>query len=239
MNHGVAQTRRWLEEAALARWPAAVELAVAPVFTSLPVASQAMAAGTLPGMGLAAQHCHFAVDGAYTGEISAAMLVELGVRYVLVGHSERRQLFGETDELVQRKIAAILAAGMVPVVCVGETLAQRDGDQTFAVIETQLRAALHGLAGEAEVVVAYEPVWAIGSGRTASPEQAQEVHAHIRGLLTAARPLAGPLTRVLYGGSVKPGNTAALMAGPDIDGALVGGASLVAADFAAIAAAMG
>ncbi|MBK9071622.1 MAG: triose-phosphate isomerase [Myxococcales bacterium] len=238
MNHGVAQTRKWFEQALSQTWPQEVELAVAPAFTSLPAAATAIGEASRKHFALAAQACHFAADGAYTGEIAVAMLAELGVRYVLVGHSERRQLFGETDELVARKTAAILAADLVPVVCVGETLAQRDGDQTFGVIEAQLAAALQGVADMSAVVIAYEPVWAIGTGRTATPAQAQDVHAHIRGLLAAAQPTAAAATRVLYGGSVKAANTSALMAGPDIDGALVGGASLVAADFAAIAAAM-
>ncbi|HZF96898.1 MAG TPA: triose-phosphate isomerase, partial [Pseudoxanthomonas sp.] len=176
-------------------------------------------------------------QGAYTGEVSAAMLVDVGARYVLVGHSERRQYHAESSELAARKFAAALHAGLTPILCVGETLEQREAEQTEAVIAAQLEPVLEVAGAEAfaRAVVAYEPVWAIGTGRTASPQQAQEVHAFLRGLVGAhnAR-IAGSLP-LLYGGSVKPDNAAELFAQPDVDGGLVGGASLVAGDFLAIA----
>ncbi|HLM52939.1 MAG TPA: triose-phosphate isomerase [Pseudoxanthomonas sp.] len=175
--------------------------------------------------------------GAYTGEVSAAMLVDVGARYVLVGHSERRQYHAESSELVARKLAAALHSGLIPILCVGETLEQREAKQTEAVIAAQLEPVLElvGVEAFAGAVVAYEPVWAIGTGRTASPWQAQEVHAFLRGVVAArdAR-IAGSLP-LLYGGSVKPDNAAELFAQPDVDGGLVGGASLVAGDFLAIA----
>lgn len=172
--------------------------------------------------------------GAYTGEVSAAMLRDFGCRYVLVGHSERRQHHGESDALVALKAQAALARGVTPIVCVGETLEQRDDGQTEAVVKRQLSAVIHQLGHCAgEIVVAYEPVWAIGTGRTATPEQAQHVHALLRAQMQAATGHAGTL-RLLYGGSVKPDNAAALFAQPDIDGGLIGGASLKAADFVSI-----
>ena len=171
---------------------------------------------------------------AETMEISAQMLLELGVRGSIVGHSERRQHFGETDAAVRRKVRAALAAGLTPIVCVGETLTERDGGQTLAVVARQVRAALEGLTGAdlGRLILAYEPVWAIGTGRTATPEQAQEVHAALRRLL--AEQGGGSATRILYGGSVKAENAAALLRESEIDGALVGGASLVAEQFARI-----
>jgi triosephosphate isomerase (TIM) len=173
-------------------------------------------------------------QGAYTGEISAGMLAECGARYVLVGHSERRALHAESDELVASKAQAALGKGVTPVVCVGETLAERDAGQTEAVVKRQLSAVIHTLAHcAAEMVVAYEPVWAIGTGRTASPEQAQAVHAVLRAQLQAATG-HGERMRILYGGSVKADNAKALFAMPDIDGGLIGGAALKAADFIAI-----
>jgi len=172
--------------------------------------------------------------GAYTGEVSAAMLAECGCRYALVGHSERRAMHAETDELVALKAQAALARGVTPVVCVGETLAERDTGQTETVVKRQLSAVIHTLAHcAAEMVVAYEPVWAIGTGRTATPEQAQAVHAVLRAQLQAATGRAASM-RILYGGSVKADNAAALFSQPDIDGGLIGGASLKAADFIAI-----
>jgi triosephosphate isomerase (TIM) len=172
-------------------------------------------------------------SGAYTGDVSAAMLAEFGCTYAIVGHSERRQLHGESDALVAAKAVAALAAGLIPIVCVGETLAERDAGSTAAVVERQIDAAIGALRDSfARVVVAYEPVWAIGTGRTATPEQAQEVHALLRARLAAAGGGGVPL---LYGGSVKGANAAALFAMPDVDGGLVGGASLDANDFLAIA----
>jgi triosephosphate isomerase (TIM) len=184
---------------------------------------------------VAAQTMHEEEAGAFTGEVSAPMLVELDVEAVVLGHSERRQHFHETDEALARKVPAALAAGLEPILCVGESEEARDADQTKGVLERQLQADLAGVeSGKlAEVVVAYEPIWAIGTGRTATPEQAQEACAFIRDVLRE-RGTAGDAVRVLYGGSVKPANAAELMSQPDIDGALVGGASLDPEDFAAI-----
>jgi triosephosphate isomerase len=181
-----------------------------------------------------AQDCSADEQGAYTGEVSAAMLHEFGCRYAIVGHSERRQYHAESDQLVADKAKAALARGVTPIVCVGETLAQREAGETEAVVKRQLSAVIHTLAHCAgEMVVAYEPVWAIGTGRTATPEQAQAVHHLLRAQLHAATPRADAMT-ILYGGSVKPDNAVQLFGQVDIDGALVGGASLKAADFVAI-----
>lgn len=183
---------------------------------------------------LGAQDCSAHEQGAYTGEVSAAMLADLGCRYVIVGHSERRSLHGETDALVADKAKMALAKGLIPVVCVGETLAERQAGQTESVVKRQLSAVIHALGScTPQIVVAYEPVWAIGTGQTATPEQAQAVHAVLRAQLAAATPHAQSM-RILYGGSVKPDNAAALFRQPDIDGGLIGGASLKAADFIAI-----
>jgi triosephosphate isomerase len=173
-------------------------------------------------------------QGAYTGEVSAAMLRELGCRYAIVGHSERRAYHGEDDQLVADKAKAALAHGLTPIVCVGETLEQRDAGQTEAVVKRQLSAVIHTLGHCAgEMVVAYEPVWAIGTGRTATPEQAQAVHEVLRAQLRAATAQAATM-KILYGGSVKPDNAATLFAQADIDGGLIGGAALKASDFVAI-----
>ncbi len=181
-----------------------------------------------------AQDCSAHEQGAFTGEVSAAMLAEFGCRYALVGHSERRALHAESDQLVADKAKAALARGVTPIVCVGESLAQREAGETEAVVKRQLSAAIHTLAHCAgEMVVAYEPVWAIGTGLTASPEQAQAVHALLRAQLRAATSRASDM-KILYGGSVKPDNAATLFAQPDIDGGLIGGASLKVADFVAI-----
>jgi triosephosphate isomerase len=171
--------------------------------------------------------------GAFTGEVSGAMLRDVGCRYVIVGHSERRALYGETDAVVTAKFRAAESAQLVPILCVGETLAEREGGQTRAVVERQVRAVLEsaGIAAFANAVVAYEPVWAIGTGRTATPEQAQEVHSFIRGLVAAQDATIASGLRILYGGSVKGANARNLFAMDDIDGGLVGGASLVAAEF--------
>ena len=195
---------------------------------------QALTAGTV--VAVAAQDVSRYESGAYTGEVSVAMLKDFGVRYALVGHSERRQYHGETDVAVAEKAQRALAAGVTPIVCVGETLQEREAGQTEAVVKRQLAAVIH-LNGHciSEIVVAYEPVWAIGTGRTASPEQAQAVHAVLRAQLSAASEHAGRI-RLLYGGSMNAGNAAQLLAQPDIDGGLVGGASLKAADFLQIIA---
>jgi len=184
---------------------------------------------------VAAQNMHEEAAGAFTGEVSAPMLVELDVEAVVLGHSERRQLFGETDEALARKVPAALAAGLEPILCVGETEEARDAGETETVLERQLQTDLSGVESEAMsgIVVAYEPVWAIGTGRTATPEQAQEACAFIRDVLRA-RGAAADAIRILYGGSVKPANAAELLVLPDVDGALVGGAALDPDDFAAI-----
>jgi len=186
-----------------------------------------------------AQDCSVHEQGAYTGEVSAAMLAEFGCRYVIVGHSERRQYHQESDQLVADKAKAALAKGVTPIVCVGESLAQREGGETDAVVKRQLSAVIHTLAHCAgEMVVAYEPVWAIGTGRTATPQQAQAVHALLRAQLHAATAHADQM-KILYGGSVKADNAASLFSQPDIDGGLIGGASLKANDFIAICRAAG
>jgi triosephosphate isomerase len=209
------------------------EVAVAPGFVALvPVVEKLRGSA----IGVSAQNCHFEPKGAFTGETSPGQLADAGCKYVIVGHSERRQLFGETDAGVAKKTRAVLAAGMSPIVCVGETLAQRDANQTLSVVATQLEAAVLELA-ETElqrVVIAYEPVWAIGTGRNATPEQAREVHAYIRGRLAERLGARAKGLRILYGGSVKPDNVAGLLAQQDIDGALVGGASLTVESFATI-----
>lgn len=209
---------------------------VAEVAVCVPFPYLADVALSLQGGRIAwgAQDCSAHDSGAYTGEVAASMLSEFGCRYVLVGHSERRAMHGESDQLVADKARRALAHGLTPVVCVGETLAERDADETEAVVKRQLSAVIHTLGHcISQVVVAYEPVWAIGTGRTASPEQAQAVHACLRRQLQAATEKAGQMS-LLYGGSVKPDNAAALFAQTDIDGGLIGGASLKAADFAAI-----
>jgi triosephosphate isomerase len=191
-------------------------------------------------VGLGAQNMHDQASGAFTGELAPPMLVDMGCRYVILGHSERRTLFGETDAAVSAKTKAALAAGLVPIVCVGETLEEREAGRTQAVVTTQIRGSLAGLSGDdlKKVVVAYEPVWAIGTGKVATPEQAQEVHALIRSLLAGlASPEVAAAVTIQYGGSVKPDNAGSLACQPDIDGALVGGASLKADDFLGIAAA--
>jgi triosephosphate isomerase (TIM) len=190
---------------------------------------------------LGAQSVCAEAQGAFTGEISAAMLKDVGCRYVLVGHSERRQIYGESDELVARKFVAVQSQRLVPVLCVGETLDEREGQLTLRVVSRQLDAvlAVAGVAALGKAVIAYEPVWAIGTGRNASPEQAQEVHAMIRAKVAALDATIAGSVRILYGGSVKASNARELFAMPDIDGGLVGGASLKADEFAQICAAAG
>jgi triosephosphate isomerase len=204
---------------------------IAPPFPVLRDVASAVQASIVA---VGSQDIYWEASGAFTGEVSAAMVADTGCRYAIIGHSERRQFFGETDAGVAKKAAAAFAAGLVPVVCVGESLAERDGGRTMQVISTQVREGIGGLSPEAfaALVLAYEPVWAIGTGRTATPQQAQEVHAHIRALVRGLAPAGiSDRLRILYGGSVKPGNIDELMACPDVDGALVGGASLVADDF--------
>ena len=193
------------------------------------------------GVALGAQSVCAESQGAFTGEVSAAMLKDVGCGYVLVGHSERRQLFGESDALVARKFVAAQGQGLVPVLCVGETLEERESDQTTSVVTRQIEAvlAVTGVQSLARAVIAYEPIWAIGTGRTASPEQAQEVHAMIRSKVAERDGTIGGSVRILYGGSVKASNAQELFAMPDIDGGLVGGASLKADEFARICAGAG
>jgi triosephosphate isomerase len=229
--HGSRPANAELLASLLAARPFMADVAVCVPFVYL-----SETAATLAGSELrwGAQDVSAHAQGAYTGEISAGMLHECGCRYAIVGHSERRALHGESDALVAAKAQAALARGVTPIVCVGETLAEREAGQTEAVVKRQLSAVIHLLAHcAAEIVVAYEPVWAIGTGLTASPEQAQAVHAVLRAQLQAATGHGATMT-ILYGGSVKPDNAASLFAQADIDGGLIGGASLKAADFIAI-----
>jgi len=213
-----------------------VDILVAPSFTFLPMACDLLA-GT--SVFVAGQNMHWEKKGAFTGEISALMLKGIGCSHVILGHSERRTLFFETSELISRKAHAAREAGLVPIICIGETLEEREAESTFSVIETQLKDSMQffrkdGNEGE-DFILAYEPVWAIGTGRTATPGQAQEVHSYIRDwLINNFDATTGDDVRILYGGSVKPDNTKELMAQPDIDGALIGGASLKADSFLSI-----
>lgn len=212
-----------------------VEVVVVPPFTALAKVGEILR--DVQTVKLGAQNMHWEKSGAFTGEICAGMLRELFVHYVVLGHSERRTLFGESDEIVNKKTLAALANSLRPIVCIGETLAERDGNQVEAVLEKQIRGSLAGLTADQleETVIAYEPVWAIGTGRTATPEQAQAAHAFIRKMLAQLwNADVAAKVRIQYGGSVKPSNTASLMSQPDIDGALVGGASLDPRGFAEI-----
>jgi triosephosphate isomerase len=203
-----------------------VEIVLAPTFTALHAAFEAARASNIA---LAGQDCYWEREGAFTGQVSAAMVREAGAEYVIVGHSERRTLFGETDATVNRKVVAAFAAGLTPIACIGETLDQRERNETFDVLDRQIKQGFDGLTGEqvGQLVVAYEPVWAIGTGRNATPEQAAEAHGHIRKRLRQWFGTgAADLCHILYGGSVKPDNISALAGQPDVDGALVGGASL-------------
>jgi triosephosphate isomerase len=212
----------------------AADVVIAPPFPLLPAVARALA--DAPHVSLAAQNVHSEASGAFTGEVSCAMLADAGCRYVIVGHSERRALFGESDAFVARKVAAVQRAGMRPILCVGETLEQREAGQTEAVLTTQLAGSLADLdeARAAELVIAYEPVWAIGTGRTATSELAQTAHALLRAQLRARLGAVAEAIRLQYGGSVRPENAKTLLGEPDIDGALVGGASLDPESFAAI-----
>ena len=213
---------------------AGVEIVLAPAFPSL-AAVASLTRGT--NVRVASQNVHFAEEGAYTGEVSPRMVRDTGAACAIVGHSERRQSFSETDDMVNRKVRAVLGEGLIPILCLGETLAERESGKTIEVVERQLRAGLAEVPASAagKVLVAYEPVWAIGTGKTATPAQAQEVHAFLRATLKKIwGDEAGNSVRILYGGSVKPENIADLMSREDIDGALVGGASLSAASFAKI-----
>jgi triosephosphate isomerase (TIM) len=233
MNGSRAANEAWLAE--FAREPAGCEAVVCAPFVYLPQVIAGLARGVTPGAQDLSQHA----PGAYTGETAGEMLVDLGVRWVIVGHSERRAMCGEGDEIVAAKARRALDLGLRPIVCVGETLAEREAGQTLAVVSRQVATVL-GQCSVTDLMtgaLAYEPVWAIGTGRTASPAQAQEVHAAIRAQLTRVDAVAAANVRILYGGSVKPANAGELFAQPDIDGGLIGGASLNARDFHAICAA--
>ena len=216
---------------ALVEGYAEVEVVVCPTFTSLPAAANALRGSSI---GLGAQNVHWEEEGAFTGEISTEMLLDVGCQYAIIGHSERRQHFSESDEMISRKLQKLIQTPLTPILCVGETLEEREAERVEEVVLGQLERSLAGLTVESvfRIIIAYEPVWAIGTGRTATPEVAEEVHAMIRDWLskTYSEDLAGGI-RILYGGSVKPGNVAELMAQPDIDGALVGGASLDSQSF--------
>ncbi len=229
--HGNHKANAELLDGIVGARPYACDVAVCAPFPYLAEVAVALAASDIRW---GAQDCSAHEQGAYTGEVSAAMLHEFGCRYVIVGHSERRAYHAESDQLVADKAKAALARGITPIVCVGETLAQREAGETEAVVKRQLSAVIHALGHCAgEMVVAYEPVWAIGTGKVATPEQAQAVHAVLRAQLKAATPKADQMT-LLYGGSVKPDNAATLFGQADIDGGLIGGAALKAADFVAI-----
>jgi triosephosphate isomerase len=211
-----------------------VEVVVAPPFTALAAVSHELRE-LRSSIGVSGQNMHHKEKGAFTGEVGADMLKAAGCSWVIVGHSERRQLFGETDQGVALKVAAAIAAGLMPIACVGETLEEREGGRTLDVVEGQVRAFVEELCkSPGSGVVAYEPVWAIGTGKVAQPADAQEVHGHIRRLLADSSPELAKTTRILYGGSVNAGNAEALLSQADIDGALVGGASLEAEGFGKI-----
>jgi triosephosphate isomerase len=235
MNKTVAESVALVQELAKELGQAAgkVQVAVAPPFTAIQAVARALQGTAIEVSG---QDLFWEAQGAFTGEVSAGMLAEAGCRHGIVGHSERRQYFGETDETVRKKAAALLRAGLAPIVCVGEMLAEREAGRTLDVVDRQVRQGLAGFSAQelARITIAYEPVWAIGTGKTATTAQAQEVHAAIRKIL---RDLGGAVAdgmRIQYGGSVKPDNARELMSQPDVDGALVGGASLKAPDFLAI-----
>ena len=211
-----------------------VDIMIAPVFTAIDPVSKVVNGSRV---GLGAQNLYWEKEGAFTGEISADMLVSAGCRYAIIGHSERRQFFGETDETVNQKISAAITANLIPVFCIGETEAERESGNTFSVLDKQVKDGLKEkfVEGLGSLVIAYEPVWAIGTGKTATSDQAQETHKYIRSLIGGIFGTAlADAVRILYGGSVKPANVAELMAMPDIDGALVGGASLDAESFSQI-----
>ena len=232
MHKTVAETEAFLAELLPKLPDGGPEVVVCPPYPSLARAVELCG----DRVAVAAQNMHEETSGAFTGEVSAPMLVEIGVGAVVLGHSERREHFGESDEALARKLPAALDAGLQPILCVGENEGQRDAGETEAVLTRQLEADLAGLGDDrlGGLVVAYEPIWAIGTGRTATPEQAQETIAVIRAWIAARSSEAGDAVRILYGGSVKPDNAAELISKPDVDGALVGGASLEPSDFLAI-----
>ncbi|MEX1117706.1 MAG: triose-phosphate isomerase [Terrimicrobiaceae bacterium] len=236
MNMTVAETESFLTSFRLeVEEVTGVEIVIAPPFTALAKMSELL--GGSQRIRLGAQNFYHEKPGAYTGEISAGMLRELFVRYVIIGHSERRQIFGETDALINKKVLAAVASELKPILCIGETLEEREAGKEKAILEAQLQADLQGVsAGDLlEGIIAYEPIWAIGTGVNASPEQAQDAHAHVRGVISGLYDSAtAAKVRIQYGGSVKPANAATLLGQPDIDGALVGGASLEPRGFAEI-----
>ncbi len=233
MNGDRASAGRLLDGLLAADLAGAGDVAVCPPFPYLQQVAARLAGSAI---GLGAQNLSEQASGAYTGEVSGAMLRDCGCRYVILGHSERRRIYGETDALVGEKFGAARAAGLAPIVCVGEQLAEREAGRTLEVVRRQLENVLNlnPLPEFRSAVVAYEPVWAIGTGRTATPEQAQEVHAALRGMVAERDPGLAANLRIVYGGSVTPDNAAALFAMPDVDGGLVGGASLKAEQFIAI-----
>ena len=233
MNGGLASNATLLAGLLGDKTELSAELAVC---VPAPYLAQVQSALAGSGVNWGAQDLSVHDSGAYTGEVSAAMLGDFACRYVIVGHSERRSYHGETDELVAQKAVRALSAGLVPIVCVGETLAEREQGATDAVVIRQLKPVLEAVGADlAKIVVAYEPVWAIGTGKTATPDMAQQVHELIRATLAQADAAAAATVRILYGGSMKPDNAGELLAKPDIDGGLIGGASLKAVDFLAIA----
>jgi triosephosphate isomerase len=235
MYKTVAETLSYVGQLrGLVRDVPSVDIVIAPPFTAVAAAAEAVKGSAIS---VAAQNMHWEREGAFTGEVSAGMVREAGATFVIIGHSERRTLFGETNESVNKKTRAAITVGLVPIVCIGETLAQRDGNETLAVLDRHIKEGLDGVTGDelSRLVIAYEPVWAIGTGRNATPAQAGEAHFHIRQRLKQWFGLdASDRCRVLYGGSVKPDNIAKLIAEPDVDGALVGGASLDPRSFFAI-----
>jgi triosephosphate isomerase len=237
MHKTIAETIAFVRECgASIRKVSGIEVVIAPPFTALAAAADAARGVRL---GVAAQDLYFEREGAFTGEVSGLMIKDAGATHVIVGHSERRRLFGETDGSVNRKVRAALSAELSPIVCIGETLMERERGETLAVVDRQIQAGLDGLSGDeiAALTIAYEPVWAIGTGRHATPAEADEAHRHIRGRLRQwFGGTAADRSRVIYGGSVKPDNIASLIGLADVDGALVGGASLDARGFAEIVA---
>ena len=236
MNMTVGETEAYLRDFRLeVEEVTAVEIVIAPPFTALAKMSDLL--GGSQKIKLGAQNMYFEASGAFTGEISPSMLRELFVRYVILGHSERRQIFAETDALINKKVLAALASELKPILCVGETLAERDAGKELEVLERQLRGSLAGVSTEQllDVIIAYEPVWAIGTGRNATPQQAQDAHKHVRSVIAELSDNAtAEKVRIQYGGSVKPANAKSLLIQQDIDGALVGGASLEPRGFAEI-----
>ncbi len=234
MNKTLSESKALVEALKPLVADAEAEVVVCPPYVNLAAVKELLKGSNIK---LGAQNCHYEKNGAFTGEVSVDMLKEIGVEFVIIGHSERREYYAETDEGVNKKAKAILAAGMTPIVCCGETLEQRESGVTEAFVSGQIKAGLDGLSGSevASLVIAYEPIWAIGTGKTATSEQANETIAMIRKTVAGKFDAAtADAVRIQYGGSMKPSNAAELMAQPDIDGGLIGGASLVAEDFAKV-----